>query len=99
MAKEAMKPRTYINDKGEEEEYKDTFWINDKEIEAEPLTQEDIDNYMNVLKSADKLVNYNESISNIIVEEAQSYFSGQKDAASVAKIIQSRVQIYVNENR
>lgn len=99
MADEALKPRTYINDKGEEEEYKDSFWINDKEIVAEPLTKAEIDSYMNVIKSADKLVNYNESISDIIIEEAQSYFSGQKDAASVAKIIQSRVQIYVNENR
>lgn len=38
-------------------------------------------------------------ILQIIDEEAAAYFAGQKSAAEVAKIIQSRVQLYVDENR
>lgn len=35
----------------------------------------------------------------IIEEEAEAFFSGNKDAHTVANIIQSRVQIYLDENR
>lgn len=38
-------------------------------------------------------------IKNIIEEEVEAYFSGNKDARSVAGIIQSRVQLYLDENR
>ena len=41
----------------------------------------------------------NDEITNIITEEAEGFFKGQKSAADVADVIQSRVQIYVNENR
>lgn len=41
----------------------------------------------------------NDEITNIITEEAEGFFKGQKTAADVANVIQSRVQVYVNENR
>ena len=41
----------------------------------------------------------NDEITNIITEEAEAFFKGQKSAADVANVIQSRVQVYVNENR
>ena len=34
---------------------------------------------------------------NIINEEAAAYFSGQKSAEEVAKIVQSRMQVYLSE--
>ena len=39
------------------------------------------------------------TILQIIDEEAAAYFTGQKTAAEVAKVIQSRVRLYVDENR
>ncbi len=39
------------------------------------------------------------TVLNIVKEEAGAFFSGQRSAADVAGIIQSRVQVYVNENR
>ena len=36
---------------------------------------------------------------NIITEETESFFSGQKSAKDAADVIQNRIQIYVNENR
>ncbi len=41
----------------------------------------------------------NDEITNIITEEAEAFFKGQKSVADVAGVIQSRVQVYVNENR
>ena len=40
-----------------------------------------------------------EALFDIIQEEAAAYFTGQKSAQDVASIIQSRAQLYVNENR
>jgi hypothetical protein len=35
---------------------------------------------------------------NIITEETESYFAGQKSVDDVAGVIQSRIQLYINEN-
>ena len=39
------------------------------------------------------------SLSDIIEEETQAFFNGQKSAEDTAKMIQSRATIYVNEQR
>ena len=39
------------------------------------------------------------TIVNIIEEEAGAYYAGQKTAEEVADIIQSRVSIYLSETR
>ena len=39
------------------------------------------------------------SILNIVDEQAEAFFQGQKSAEEVAKLIQSKVDIYVNEQR
>lgn len=39
------------------------------------------------------------TIVNIVKEEAGAFFKGQRSAADVAGVIESRVQVYVNENR
>jgi len=48
---------------------------------------------------ADNKFEYNTNILNIIDEEAQSYFTGQKDLKNVAELIQNRVQLYLSENK
>ena len=35
----------------------------------------------------------------IVTEEAQAFFEGQKSAQEVADIIQSRMKIYISESR
>ena len=41
----------------------------------------------------------NDSIYNIVSEQAQAFFAGQKSAEEVARLIQSKANIYVNEQR
>jgi ABC-type glycerol-3-phosphate transport system substrate-binding protein len=89
----------YIDGNGEKQEYDQTFYINDEEITLPLLTQEQIDYIKNYVLSVDKANYYNNDVMNIVTEEAEAYFSGQKSAEDVAAVIQSRVQIYVNENR
>jgi len=69
------------------------------EIVIPPMTTEEIQEMENFLFALDQPIVYDENLMNIIREEAAAYFEGQKSAEEVAKIIQSRVKIYVNENR
>lgn len=98
-ADEATKKPTYTDEDGNEVEYEDTFWINDEEIPLPPLTQEQVDQIVDFVMSVDRAYYYNEDVLNIINEEMGAFYSGQKSAQDTANIIQSRAQIYVDENR
>ena len=89
----------YLDENGNKVEYDETYYINDEEIILPQLTQEQVDKIVSFVESVSKRAYYNEAITNIISEEAGAYFSGQKSARDVAGVIQSRVQVYVNENR
>ena len=62
-------------------------------------TDEDIAKVKEIINAADTSCNYEEEIYSMVLEEAEAFFSGQKSAKEVADIIQSRVSIYVKENR
>lgn len=62
-------------------------------------TEEDADAVMEIINRVDTVASYDEQLMNIVFEEAESYFAGQKSVDEVADIIQSRVKIYVNESR
>lgn len=58
-----------------------------------------LEEYQELLEqSVPREVGY-DAVLAIIQEEAANYFNGTKDAASVADIIQNRVQIYMNEQQ
>ncbi len=63
----------------------------------QPLTQEQVDQVRALIDNAVCRYRYDEQIQSIITEEAAAFFAGQKDAATVADLIQNRVQIYVDE--
>ena len=50
-------------------------------------------------QSTSRLLNYDQSILDIVTSEAQAYFAGQKSADEVARLVQSKVNIYINEQR
>lgn len=64
-----------------------------------PFTQEEVDAICEFIYTVDRTAYYNEDIQNIITEEAEAFFSGQKSVQDVVDIIQSRAQVFVNENR
>ena len=98
-AQEGMERPYYLDENGEKVEYDNYFTINGEDVILDPLTQEQVDQIVDVITSTEKQGYYNENIQNIITEEAEAYFAGQKSASEVAQIIQSRAQIYVDENR
>ena len=96
---EAQKQPFYIDENGEEVEYNDTYYIGGMEITMDPLTSEDCDRVRSFLESAEDIYSYDTAVMNIVYEETAPYFEGQKTAKEVADIIQSRIYIYVNENK
>lgn len=61
-------------------------------------TKEEVEQIKELIAHARPANSSNEEIMNIITEEAAPYFKGQKSASDVAAIIQSRVQLFVDEN-
>lgn len=98
-AAEAMKNPTYVDENGQEVEYQQTYWIGEEDVELQPLTQEQVNQVVSFVESVDRAYYSNSDVMNIINEEMDAFYSGQKTARDVAAIIQSRAQIYVDENR
>lgn len=63
------------------------------------FTQEDADKVLAVINAADKTINFDQSIMNIINEDVAAFLAGSKSAADTAAVIQSRVSTYVSEQR
>lgn len=99
MAKEATERPYWTDEDGNKEYYDDTWYMNGEDIVLEPFTQEEVDKICEFIYSVNRTPYYNEDISNIITEEAEAFFVGQKSVQEVVSIVQSRVQVYVNENR
>ena len=99
LAKQAMEKPYYEDENGNKVEYDDIVYVDGVEMIIDPMTQEEADDFLNQLYSFHQISRYDESLNQIISEEAAAYFAGQKSAEEVAKIIQSRAQIYVNETR
>ena len=67
-------------------------------VEArETVTQEQVDDFKTLIDGATPGGAYDTDIQEIIQDEAGAYFAGDKTADEVAKLIQSRVSIYLGE--
>ena len=73
----------------------------DVEITLEAPVQADVDEVQKLIDRIEGISTYDQdtNLMNIITEEADAYFTGQKSLEDVTSIIQSRANIYINENR
>lgn len=69
--------------------------INDRRID--PLTKDDVSAIKKLINDAQNCQNNDLQISSIINRELTPFFTGQKSAVEVSKIIQSKVETYLNE--
>lgn len=67
-------------------------------VELREYTEEDIETLLDIINNLKHQTRSDEVIMDIIVEEAQPYFEGWKSEEEVAKTIQSRVGLYLDEN-
>ncbi|MDE6708862.1 MAG: extracellular solute-binding protein, partial [Oscillospiraceae bacterium] len=93
---EASKERRYFIDQFGEKEYYDITLF---DIIIGENTDEDNEKLLDFIRSVDSVYHDDKYVRVIVEEEAGAYFAGQKSAEDVAKIIQNRVQNYLDENR
>ena len=69
------------------------------EVKLEPVSDADIDEFKTYIDNASGVWGYDSKITEIVEEEAQAYFSGDKSLDDTCAIIQNRVTTYINENK
>ena len=92
-----QKVQTYTDEKGKEVPVDETYTVNGKEVKLGAVTDEECEKVMTYLKSLNQVLRYDMKIYEIMEEETGAYFAGQKSAEETAKLIQNRVQTYLNE--
>ena len=90
-----------LDENGEKIEESRGGWIDENGAEHNiyAMTQEQADDILSVIETCTKVASYETSIYNIVNEQAQAYFAGQRSLDEVARLIQSKANIYVNEQR
>ena len=100
--KDAQTPSTYVDENGQTQyNYKYSTYddATGKEITYDYFTDEDVQLLKDLINNTTKVLNYDEELLNIITDEAQPFINGEKSASEVASLIQSRIKIYVNEQK
>lgn len=88
-----------LDENGQPVQNAKTHWgYDDWDVAIYAATQEDVDAIVEMMNGAKSGLLLDDTLFEMIVEEAQSYFAGQKNVEEVAKIIQSRASVYVSEN-
>lgn len=98
-AKEETRRPYHMDENGEKVEYDFFLNPNGETAVVPPLSQGQLEELITYVESATKTPFEDANVLNIIREEMGSFFAGDKKAEDVASIIQSRVQMYVQENR
>ena len=78
-------------------EYEGFCFINDEYMNLPALTQEQLDRTVEFIQGVHHFTFDDVTVMNIIYEEAEDYFQGQKDVESVVDMIQNRVGLYLQE--
>ena len=74
-----------------------TFYSGNEEITVYALTEAQAQKLTDLVESVDRCQSSDESITQIVLEQSAAFFAGQKSAEEVAKLIQSKASIYMNE--
>ena len=78
-----------------------TIWNKEKQETEEiyALTEDQVQQIRELILTTTKVADYDQAILDIVKEQAAPFFAGQKTAEEVAKLVQSKANIYVNEQR
>ncbi|MDE5746517.1 MAG: extracellular solute-binding protein [Acetatifactor sp.] len=98
-AQEGTERPYWIDESGEKQYYDDVWIIDGEEVNVEPFNQDEVDAFCEFIYTVNRTAYYDDQIYDIIMEEAEAFFAGQKDVQEVANNIQSRAQAFVNGNR
>ena len=97
-AENAMKKRTYTDENGKEVEYDDHFYIGNKEITIDPLTEEEKDYIVDYVRNTTAVSSeISDEIAEMGMECLKPYFKGEKSLDETIELLQSKISIYLSE--
>ena len=70
-----------------------------REEENLRISPNDVDTFLSLISSIENIAIYDETVLDIITKESSSFFSGDKSAQEVVNLIQSKVSIYISEQK
>ena len=90
-----------LDENGEKIEVSLGGWVTEtgEEHNIYAMTREQADEILEIIETCTKVASYDTDIYDIVNEQAQAYFAGQRSLDEVARLIQSKANIYVNEQR
>lgn len=97
---DTMSKPYWIDEDGKKQEYDDTYYtgVDDEGIKIPPLSKEERDELeAYILSAKPKGWIYNEELFNIVAEESEAYFKGERSAQEALDLIQSRCSIILSE--
>lgn len=99
--KAASTPEYYTDPvTGEQVERSQGSWgWDDLMVEMYALTEEEVGQIMELINTTTRIYEYSQSLFDIISDSAAAYFAGTKGLDETASLVQSRVKLYVNEQR
>ncbi len=100
LGQQATLPETYIDVNGNEVESDVSYnidGIDGNTVKVNRITMEEVDQLIEYFSSINRITRTDSQISNIIDEEAASFFNGTKSVDETASLIQSRASIYLSE--
>ena len=78
-------------------EYEGFCFINNQFMDLPALTPDQLDSAVSFIEGVHHFAFDDVTVMNIIYEEAEGYFQGQKDVEKVVDVIQNRVRLYLQE--
>ncbi len=94
---QSMEKKYATYEGGSYEVSRQSYMDQDAQIEVYEATQEDVAAVRQLVERAEIKFEYHTEIQNIINEEAESYFAGEKELGEVTALIQNRVGLYLQE--
>jgi len=97
---QAMTPQYYTDPETGEQVEQSTMGYgigNDFQVDIYAMKQPEYDAFLKLYNSVKTVYSYDQEIMNIILEECEFFFAGQKTAADTANIIQNRLSLYLAE--
>lgn len=98
---QAMEQEYYTDENGEQQpiHYGSVLNEDGTEVRFYALTEEEVQEIRDIVDTIQFTADFDYNIVNVVIEEARSYFNGEKTVDEAAALIQSRMNIYINEQR
>ena len=97
LGQQATIPQTYTDTDGTVQQVDNTYYVGNTEVKVNLITQDEVNMLIDYFSTVDTIARYDESLTDIINEEANAYFKGTKSVDETASLIQSRASIYLSE--